>query len=162
MKESKACDMPEDVEEVKDSFEVKEQTNVTETDTKLCNINSEDLQQIFESSEEAQIENTVEPTSVDRADSPSSAEPCFDATEEKDKPLTQQRQAILAGFVGTALLVSSVALCIMEMHVIAVIGGIVGLVCMGFALYNAIKPNTKFEKVEDLEQLIAQPCLNPA
>ncbi len=132
----------------------------TETDTKLCNINSEDLkisQPICESSEKAQIETTVEPTS----------EPCFDSrsgndVDEKNKPLTQQRQAILAGVVGAALLVSSVALCIMEMHVIAVIGGIVGLVCMGFALYNAIKPNTKFEKVEDLEQLIAQPCLNPA
>lgn len=136
----------------------------TETDSKLCNINSENLQPISKSSEEAQNDSTtVEPTSVDREaneqepnypDSPSSAEPCFDATDEKDKPLTQKRQAILAGVVGAALLVSSVALCIMEMHVIAVIGGIVGLVCMGFALYNAIKPNTKLEKVEDIEQPI--------
>ncbi|WP_353269639.1 hypothetical protein [Wolbachia endosymbiont (group A) of Myopa testacea] len=49
----------------------------TETDTKLCNINSEDLQPICESSEEVQNDSTtVEPTSVDRADSPSFAEPC--------------------------------------------------------------------------------------
>jgi hypothetical protein len=46
------------------------------------------------------------------------------------------------------------------MHVIAVVGGIVGLVCMGFALYNLLKPNTKFEKVENVAQLINQPCLN--
>ncbi len=82
--------------------------------------------------------------------------------EKSSTKTTQQRQAILAGFVGTALLVSSAALCILEMHVIAVVGGIVVLVCMGFALYNAIKPNTKFEKVEDVEQLTTQPCLNPA
>lgn len=54
----------------------------TETDTKLCE--SEDLQPICENSEEAQNDSTtVEPTSVDRADSPSSAEPCFDATDKK-------------------------------------------------------------------------------
>ncbi|WP_375603615.1 hypothetical protein NOX90_03760 [Wolbachia endosymbiont of Anurida maritima] len=75
-------------------------------------------------------------------------------------------QPIVAGVVGAVLLVSCVASYLLieysKVHVIAVIGGILGLVCMGFALYNAIKPNTKFEKVEDLEQLIAQPCLNPA
>lgn len=74
----------------------------------------------------------------------------------------QQRQTILAGFVGTALLVSSVALYILEMHVIAVIGGIVGLACVGFALYNLLKPNTKLEKVKDVEQLTTQPFLNLA
>ncbi|WP_353284019.1 hypothetical protein [Wolbachia endosymbiont (group A) of Lypha dubia] len=76
----------------------------TETDTKLCNINSEDLQPISESSGEAQIETTVEPTS----------EPCFDSrfgnsVDEKNKPLTQQRQAILAGVVGAILLANCVA-----------------------------------------------------
>ncbi|WP_264688155.1 MULTISPECIES: hypothetical protein [unclassified Wolbachia] len=105
----------------------------TETDTKLCNINSEDLQPISESSEKAQIETTVEPTS----------EPCFDSrfsnsVDEKNKPLTQQRQAILAGVVGAVLLVSCVASYLLieysKVHVIAVVGGIVGLVCMGFAL----------------------------
>ncbi|WP_353277845.1 hypothetical protein [Wolbachia endosymbiont (group A) of Agelastica alni] len=82
----------------------------TGTDTKLCE--SEDLQPICESNEEAQIETTVEPTSVDRADRPSSAEPCFDATDEKDKPptkTTQQRQPIVAGVVGAVLLASGVA-----------------------------------------------------
>ncbi|WMT84759.1 hypothetical protein NMD99_01780 [Wolbachia endosymbiont of Listronotus oregonensis] len=63
------------------NIEHKDATHVidkaTETDTKLCNINSEDLQPICESSEEVQNDSTtVEPTSVDRADSPSFAEPC--------------------------------------------------------------------------------------
>ncbi|MDX5462558.1 MAG: hypothetical protein O7157_03300 [Wolbachia endosymbiont of Tetragnatha montana] len=60
----------------------------TGTDTKLCE--SEDLQPICESNEEAQIETTVEPTSVDREineQEPNSAEIelCF-TTDEKDKP----------------------------------------------------------------------------
>ncbi|WP_264707646.1 hypothetical protein [Wolbachia endosymbiont (group A) of Acrocera orbiculus] len=156
-------EMPADVEEVK--VEIKKQTNTvdkaTETDTKLCNINSEDLQPICESSEKAQIETTVEPTSVDRADSPSSAEPCFDATDEKDKPLTQQRQAILAGVVGAVLLVNCAALYIMKMPVVAAVVGIAGLVCLSFALYNVLKPSTKIEKVEDIEQPILESPLNP-
>ncbi len=57
IKESRTSNnMSADVEEVK--VEVKEQTNVdkaTETDTQLCNENSEIEQPIFESSKEAQI-----------------------------------------------------------------------------------------------------------
>jgi hypothetical protein len=49
---------------------------------------------------------------------------------------------------------SSVALCILEMHVIAVVGGIVGLACIGFSLYNALNPNTQLEKVRYVEQPI--------
>lgn len=125
--------------------------------------NSEDLnipQSACETSEKTQNASTETPGA---SNDPSSAEikPC-DAVEEKSSTkTTQQRQAILDGFVGTALLVNSVALCILEMHVIAMVGGIVVLVCVGFELYNAIKPNTKFEKVEDVEQLTTQPCLNP-
>ncbi|WP_375603620.1 hypothetical protein NOX90_03785 [Wolbachia endosymbiont of Anurida maritima] len=129
----------------------------TETDTQLCkdiNEKSEIEQPMFESSEEAQNDSTtVEPTSVDRADSPSSAEPCFDATDEKEGPLMQQRQAILAGVVGAVLLASGVALYIMKMPVVAAVVGIVGLACISFALYHALKPNTKLEKVDDVEQL---------
>lgn len=157
---------PADVEEVK--VEIKRQTNTvdkaTETDTQLCNKNSETGQPIFESSEKAQndsVETTVEPTSVDREASPSSAEPYFDATDEKDKPLTQQRQAILAGVVGAALLASGAALYIMKMPVVAAVVGIVGLVCVSYALYNALKPGTKLEKVEDVEQPIVESSLNP-
>ncbi|WP_250778980.1 hypothetical protein [Wolbachia pipientis] len=112
------------------------------------------------------IVDNVEETTVQEpntSDSLSLAEikPCNAAKEKPSTKTTQQRQAILAGFIGTALLAASVALYILEMHVVAVIGGIVGLICIGFALYNAIKPNTKFEKVEEVEQLTAQPCLNP-
>lgn len=81
--------------------------------------------------------------------------------EKSSTKTTQQRQAILAGVVGAVLLVSCVASYLLieysKVHVIAVIGGIIGLVCMGFALYNAIKPNTQLEKVEDI-----QSSLNPA
>ncbi|UVW83968.1 hypothetical protein NHG98_00360 [Wolbachia endosymbiont of Aedes albopictus] len=38
------------------------------------------------------------------------------------------------------------------MYAIAVVGGIVGSVCMSYALYNTLKPGTKLEKVEDTEQ----------
>ncbi|WP_341821671.1 MULTISPECIES: hypothetical protein [unclassified Wolbachia] len=62
----KSVKVKEEVHEVCDI----EHKSVIDTDTKLCNINSEDLQLICESNEEAQIETTVEPTSVDRADSP--------------------------------------------------------------------------------------------
>ncbi|MDG7056533.1 MAG: hypothetical protein LKM43_00005 [Wolbachia endosymbiont of Penenirmus auritus] len=100
---------------------------------------------------------------LNASDSLSSAEikPC-DAVEEKPSiKIAQQRQAIIAGFVGTALLVSSVALCIMEMHVIAVVGGIVGLACVSFVLYNTLKPITKLEEVKDVEQPVVQSSLNP-
>ncbi|WP_425385071.1 hypothetical protein [Wolbachia endosymbiont (group B) of Schoenobius gigantella] len=166
--------MPADVEEVK--VEVKEQTNVdkaTETDTQLCNENSEIEQPIFESSERAQnssIETTVEPTSVNREtdkqepnapEGTSSAEPCFDATDEKDKPLTQQRQAILASVVGAVLLVGSVVFYTLKIDVtVAVVVGIVGLACIGLALYNIINLNTKLEKVEE-QSITAHPPLNP-
>jgi len=137
------------------------------TDTKSCNINSETHQPIRESSEETQndsIETSVEPTSVDRetneqepnvSDIPSPAEPCFDSEGNSvdKKPSTRQRQAIVAGIVGIALLVSSVVFYILKMYVIAVIGGIVGLACMSFALYNVLKPNTKVENVEPITDL---------
>jgi len=102
------------------------------------------------------IVDSVEETTMQELNasySPSAAEikPCNAVEEKSSIKTTQQRQGILAGFVGTALLVSSVALHILEMHVIAVVGGIVGLVCMGFALYNLLKPNTKLEKVENVE-----------
>ncbi|WP_341814289.1 MULTISPECIES: hypothetical protein [unclassified Wolbachia] len=116
----------------------------------LDNEDNKDFQLTFENTKKAQNSSIERPNATDS----SSLVVCFDgdATDKKDNPstkTTQQRQAILAGFVGTVLLVSSVALCIMEMHVIAVIGGIVGLACIGFALY---KPNTKFEKVKGVEQ----------
>ncbi len=42
------------------------------------------------------------------------------------------------------------------MYAIAVVGGIVGLACVSFALYNIINSNTKLEKVKDAEQLDLQ------
>ena len=143
----------------------------TETDTKLCNKNSETEQPIFESSEKAQndsVETTVEPTSVDRETNeqepnPAEIELCF-TIDEKDKPptkTTQQRQAILASVVGAVLLVCGIVACILKMYAIAVVGGIVGLACVSFALYNIINPNTKLEKVKSVEQPVIQSPLNP-
>lgn len=82
------------------------------------------------------------------------SEPGKENTVNK-KPLTkvpQQRQAIIAGGAGTALLVSSIASYALKMHIIAVVGGIVGLACMSFALYNVLKPSTKLEEVKDVER----------
>ncbi|WP_264688390.1 WD_0033/WD_0034 family tandem repeat-containing protein [Wolbachia endosymbiont (group A) of Sympetrum striolatum] len=93
---------------------------------------------------------------------------CFDngsskenTADKKEKPSMQQRRAILAGSVGAALLVCGIVACILKMYAIAVIGGIVGLACIGFALYNSFKPNTKLEKVRDVEQPIIESSLNP-
>lgn len=127
------------------------------------NKTSGDLQLIFETSEKAQDALTEE-----EPDSPSLTELYFNSKENSADEKSSKRaiQPIVAGVVGAVLLVSCVASYLLiessKVHVIEVIGGIIGLACIGFALYNAIKPNTKFEKVEDLEQFIAQPCLNPA
>lgn len=165
MEELRATDMPA---EVKDNLDVKEQTvdKATKTDTKLCE-DSKDFQPIFESSEKAQnasIETTVqEPNASDILSSKS----CFDSksgkentADEKEKPLMQQRQAILAGSTGIVLLVSSIVSYILKMYAIAVVGEIIGLACISFALYNILKPNTKLEKVEDIEQPNVQSFLN--
>ncbi|MEY2392863.1 hypothetical protein [Wolbachia endosymbiont of Tettigetta isshikii] len=71
--------------------------------------------------------------------------------EKSSTKTTQQRRAIIAGGAGTALLVSSIASYALKMHIIAVVGGVVGLACMSFALYNVLKPSTKLEKVKDVE-----------
>ncbi|WP_341822321.1 hypothetical protein [Wolbachia endosymbiont (group A) of Clivina fossor] len=106
---------------------------------------------------------TVEPISVDREanpDSPSSAEPYFDSRSDNavDKKSSKKAiQPIVAGVVGAALLVSSIVAYILKMYAIAVIGGIIGLACVSYALYNALKPGTKLEKVEDVERLDEKP-----
>lgn len=97
------------------------------------------------------------------SNSPSSAA-CFyngsskeNTADKKEKPSMQQRRAILAGSVGAALLVSSIVAYVLKTYAIAVIGGIVGLACVSYALYNALKPDTKLEKVEDVEQTDVKP-----
>ncbi|WP_341812361.1 hypothetical protein [Wolbachia endosymbiont (group A) of Conops quadrifasciatus] len=119
----------------------------------LDNEDNENFHLTFENSKKAQnfsIENAVQERNI------SGSFPfrqCFnsDAAGKEENPstkATQQKRAILAGSAGVVLLVGSVASYIMKMHVIAVIGWIVGLACIGFALYNSFKPNTKLEKVE--------------
>lgn len=73
----------------------------------------------------------------------------LDNEENPSTKTIQQKRVILASSAGIVLLVGRVVSYIMKIHVIAVIGGIVGLACIGFALYNSFKPNTKLEKVED-------------
>ncbi|MGL9731640.1 MAG: hypothetical protein ACR5KX_02335 [Wolbachia sp.] len=97
-------------------------------------------------------ETTIQELNAHDSLSLAEIKPC-DAVEEKPSiKIAQQRQAILSSFVGTALLVASVALYILEMHVIAVVGEIVGLACMGLVLYSILMQNTKLEEVEDIEQ----------
>ncbi|MFT4328155.1 MAG: hypothetical protein AB3P07_06260 [Wolbachia pipientis] len=57
-------------------------------------------------------------------------------------------QPILAGVIGAMLLVSGVVFCIMEIHILAIVIGVIGLACIGFALCSNLEPNTRFEKVD--------------
>lgn len=70
--------------------------------------------------------------------------------DEKSSKKTMQQRAILAGVVGVMLLVSGIVSHVMEMHTIAAVGMVVGLVCISFALYSTLEPSTKLEKVEEL------------
>lgn len=116
---------------------------------------------ICEKNETAVTETDIQEPNA--SNSPSSAA-CFDngsskenTADKKEKPSMQQRRAILAGSVGAALLVSSIVAYVLKTYAIAVIGGIVGLACVSYALYNALKPDTKLEKVEDVEQTDVKP-----
>ncbi len=51
---SRDFDILENIETVKDGLQIKEQTNITEADTKLCEDTNEDFQPIFENKEETQ------------------------------------------------------------------------------------------------------------
>lgn len=61
------------------------------------------------------------------------------AMQQTKKHKQKQRSKILAGFGGTVLLVSSVALYILEMHVIEVIGGIIGFSLCRFCAVQSFK-----------------------
>ncbi|QOD38151.1 hypothetical protein [Candidatus Wolbachia massiliensis] len=146
--DTKATDTPA-------SIKLRENSNGLNSTGKLINENSAEVQKDTTTSTE-----TATNTFTNKTNTLPSTEtkPCFNSepgkenfvTEEEklSTKTTQQRQAIMA---GTALLVSSVAFCALEMYVIAIIGGIVGLACISFALYNAIKPSTRLEKVECVE-----------
>ncbi|MGL9718717.1 MAG: hypothetical protein ACR5K9_08870 [Wolbachia sp.] len=137
--------------------EVKGQKDIlhTETNTQLhedTNKNSEDLEALqptCESKEEAQ--NASVDTAAREPNTPEiqpSTEPCSESGKRNSAEGKSSNQPIVASIVGIALLVSSVASYIMSMPIVAAIVGIVGLACISFALYNALKPNTKLEKVE--------------
>ncbi|WCR59214.1 MAG: hypothetical protein PG978_000628 [Wolbachia endosymbiont of Ctenocephalides felis wCfeF] len=149
-------------------------TGAISADAELCkdvNKNSEDLdnmeqhQPIHENSEGAL--NPIETITQELSESPigiitedqtqscsyskSEKESAENKKEKSSKKATHQK--IIVGSVGTALLVMSVASYVLKMPIIAVIGGIVGLVCISFALYDILKPNTKLEEIEKTEQL---------
>jgi hypothetical protein len=135
--------------DVNKDYERHESRIVSSEEAQNILIESENPKLICESNKEAK--NSLDEQELNASDSLSSIEPCFDATDEKNKQLTQQRQVILAGVVGAVLLVSSIELYIIKMPVAAVVG-IAGLACVGFTLYNTLKPNTKLKKVENVEQ----------
>ncbi|NSM56849.1 hypothetical protein HET73_05670 [Wolbachia endosymbiont of Atemnus politus] len=93
-------------------------------------------------------------------DNPSTAEPSGKGNSADEKSSKKAIQPIIAGIVGAVLLVSCIASYIMKMHIIAAVVGIIGLACMSFALYSTLKPNTKLEEVENVEQSV-HPSLNP-
>lgn len=146
-------------------------TGAISTDAKLCeNIdeNSEDLdkqcQPINENSKEAL--NPTETITQELSESPieiiteDQTQSCSysksekeSAVNEKEGPLKKAtHQKIIVGSVGTALLVMSVASYVLKMPIIAVIGRIIGLVCISFALCDVLKPSTGLDKVKGLEQ----------
>lgn len=123
----------------------KDTTTLTETAT-----------QGLSASNSADEGNTLPPTKTKDQTKPCShSEPKKEnVVNEKEKSstkTTQQRQAIMAGGTGIAFLVSGVVSCALGMYVIAVVGGIVGLVYIGFALYNVRKPSTQLKEVKDVE-----------
>lgn len=76
--------------------------------------------------------------------------PCFDSVDKSSS--ARGKQAILSGGAGIVLLIGSIAFYTLKMHTIGMVGGIVGLACVGFALYNILKPNTKLESLRSIEQ----------
>ncbi|MGL9718675.1 MAG: WD_0033/WD_0034 family tandem repeat-containing protein [Wolbachia sp.] len=149
-----SIDIEEVLEAIGENLEVEEQNDIphTETNTQLyedTNKNSEDPQHICESKEDAQ--NASVDTTVREPNTPEiqpSTEPCSGSGKGNSVGEKSSNQLIVAGVVGVVLLVGSVASYIMNMPIVAVVGGIVGLACIGFALYNALNPNTKLEEVE--------------
>ena len=133
--------MPEDIEEVKDSIEVKEEkettvdkTTNTETDKLYGDINKDSknldiYQTICESSGAQNTSTQQQPNASDSLPS-TEIKPRLDsrsvnaAAGKPSTKVTQQRQAILADTVGAALLV--VVTCALKIHVKAV-----GLVVVG-------------------------------
>ncbi|WCR59069.1 MAG: hypothetical protein PG978_000483 [Wolbachia endosymbiont of Ctenocephalides felis wCfeF] len=129
---------------------------VYESSKKDTTTSTETATQGLSASNSADEGNTLPPTKIKDQTKPCShSEPKKEnVVNEKEKSstkTTQQRQAIIAGGAGTALLVSSIASYALKMHITAVVGGIVGLACMSFALYNVLKPSTKLEEVKDVE-----------
>lgn len=153
-------------------------TGAISTDTKLCkdiNRGSKNLdniekhQPIYENSEEAL--NSTETITQELSESPieiiteDQTQLCSynksgkeSAVNEKEVPLKKAtHQKIIIGSIGAVLLVMSVTSYVLKMPIIAVIRGIVGLVCISFALYGVLKPNTKLEEIEKTEQLDIKP-----
>ncbi|WP_264735333.1 WD_0033/WD_0034 family tandem repeat-containing protein [Wolbachia endosymbiont (group A) of Rhinocyllus conicus] len=162
---TRATDMPANACEIVTevcSFDVEHKPVIDKatTDTGLCedvNKSSEGLQPICENSEKVQQTSVKTDEQESNASNDLSPKPRFDdnATDKREKPLTTQ--AVIVGSVGAALLVCGIVACILKMYAIAVVGGIVGLACVSYALYNALKPGTKLEKVEDIERLDEKP-----
>ncbi|WP_353270815.1 hypothetical protein [Wolbachia endosymbiont (group A) of Hedychridium roseum] len=107
----------------------------------------------YENNNESSLEESIEHKYL---------EPCENSNESNTIAIEHIAASIeKLDNVGAALLVCGIVACILKMYAIAVIGGIVGLACIGFALYNSFKPNTKLEKVRDVEQPIIESSLNP-
>ncbi|WP_447933182.1 hypothetical protein [Wolbachia endosymbiont of Dactylopius coccus] len=143
IEESRDFDVPENIEKVKGGLQIKQQANITETDTKLCKDTNEYFRPILESKEKTQnASNDLSSTTYFNSGSGKG-----NFTNEKSSI-----QPIMAGVVGVVLLLGGIVSYVMEMHTIAVVGMVIGLVCIGFGLHNVLKPDTKLEKVKDIEQ----------
>jgi hypothetical protein len=144
--------MPEDIEEVNDGLEVKEQKGTLDktTDTGTNNNYTRILIKTakivtFTKLDVKAAQNATTEQLPNTSDNLPSAEikPCLDSgsgNAASVKPLTkvmQQRQAIKAGIVSAALLV---------------VVGLDGIAGICLALYNTLKTNMNLEIVEDIKQ----------
>ncbi|MGL9717883.1 MAG: hypothetical protein ACR5K9_04240 [Wolbachia sp.] len=131
---------------------IKQHRPVHENNEKAPTSAETTMQEISQSSIEVITESQVQPC----FDSGSGKENIVNKEEETLTKTVQQRRAIIAGSAGAVLLAISAAYYVLKMPIIAVIGGIIGLMCISFALYNVLKPSTKLEKVEKAETLLIQ------
>lgn len=105
------------------------------TNQPICKINKKD-------------QNTFTQTNMQEPNRSFQAEPYFHIRSSIIKDKKSSNQPVWAGVIGAVLLVSGIMFYIMEMHVLGIVIGIAGLVCVSSVLCSNLEPNTRLEKVE--------------
>nr|WP_253309788.1 hypothetical protein [Rickettsia endosymbiont of Ceutorhynchus assimilis] len=105
------------------------------TNQPICKINKKD-------------QNTFTQTNMQEPNRSFQAEPYFHIRSSIIKDKKSSNQPVWDGVIGAVLLVSGIMFYIMEMHVLGIVIGIAGLVCVSSVLCSNLEPNTRLEKVE--------------